>query len=282
MAELICPVCGGPLAAEEKTYRCPAGHSFDRAKSGYVNLLPPAPEGKRHGDDKLMVKARSEFLDKGYYDRLAEEVAACACRYAPRDPRVVDAGCGEGMYTARVLSRLTASGRTAHVVGIDISKDALIRAAKRSKELTLCVASTAHMPLADGWADVVLNIFSPFMGGEFARVLKPGGTLIRVVPLERHLWELKKLIYDTPYENQVMALEEPGFRIIERRELRYEITLDSGEDIMSLFKMTPYYYKTGAADQKKAEAAEHLKTAVEFCVLVYERCGDDNDLDRKV
>lgn len=269
MPELMCPVCGQPLTLEGKTYRCEKGHCFDCAKSGYVNLLPPAPGGKRHGDDKLMVKARTDFLDKGYYDPLARAVACCVEDCHVNHLHIVDAGCGEGKYTVDVLNHLAACGKTADIVGIDISKEALICAARRSKELKLCVASTAHMPLADGCADVVLNIFSPMMAGEFARVLKPAGRLICVVPLEKHLWELKRLIYDTPYENPAPTVELNRFTLIERQDLRYEIELDSGENIANLFKMTPYYYKTGAEDQKKAETASHLKTAVEFGVLVY-------------
>lgn len=271
MPELICPVCAGVLCEEERRYLCPNGHSFDRAKSGYVNLLPPTAGGKRHGDDKLMVKARTEFLDKGYYDRLSGEIARCVDERTGSTVHLVDAGCGEGKYTAEVLQRLTDSGKQADIVGIDISKDALICAAKRSKALRLCAASTAKMPLADGCADVVLNIFSPFMPGEFARVLKPGGTLIRVVPLERHLWELKALIYDTPYPNPPMEMEAEGFRIAEQRTLDYEIELCSSEEILSLFRMTPYYYKTGAADQEKAARADHLRTAVQFGIYIYEK-----------
>lgn len=271
MPELACPKCGRPLLLENKSYRCAGGHCYDRAKSGYVNLLPPVPSGKRRGDDKRMVNARTDFLDKGFYDPLSNEIAGCVDAFAGETVRIVDAGCGEGKYTADVLARLSASGKKAGIVGIDISKEALIRAAKRSKELTLCAASTAHMPLADGCADVVLNIFSPFMGGEFARVLRPGGRLIRVVPLEKHLWGLKELIYAHPLPNPPMDMEAEGFRIIGQRELRYEIELSSGEDIRNLFMMTPYYYKTGAADQEKAARAEFLRTAVEFGVYVYEK-----------
>ena len=273
MPELMCPVCGQPLILEGKTYRCETGHCFDCAKSGYVNLLPPAPGGKRHGDDKLMVKARTDFLDKGYYDPLAAAVARCAADCKGDHLHIVDAGCGEGKYTVDVLNHLAEHGKTADIVGIDISKEALICAARRSKAVKLCVASTAHMPLADGCADVVLNIFSPFMGEEFARVLKPDGRLICVVPLERHLWELKQLIYDTPYENPAPTVELNGFTLVQRQDLRYEIELTCNEDIINLFKMTPYYYKTGAADQKKAEAAEYLKTTIEFGVLVYRKSG---------
>ena len=274
MPELMCPVCGQPLILEGKTYRCETGHCFDCAKSGYVNLLPPAPSGKRHGDDKLMVKARTDFLDKGYYDPLAREIARCVADCKAEHLHIVDAGCGEGKYTVDVLSHLTEQGKTADIVGIDISKEALICAARRSKALKLCVASTAHMPLADGCADVVLNIFSPLMAEEFARVLKPDGRLICVVPLEKHLWELKRLIYDTPYENPAPAVELNGFTLIERQDLCYEIELNGGEDIANLFKMTPYYYKTGVEDQKKAESAEYLRTSIEFGVFVYRKNGE--------
>lgn len=269
MPQLICPVCSLPLNLQDKSYRCEKGHCFDRAKSGYVNLLPPAPGGKRHGDDKLMVKARTDFLDKGYYDPLSNAIAEQVTNHDGKHLHIVDAGCGEGKYTVDILNRLTAHGKTADIVGIDISKEALICAARRSKELTLCVASTAHMPLAGGCADVVLNIFSPMMAEEFSRVLNRDGILICAVPLEKHLWELKQLIYDTPYENPAPGTELPGFKLLSRQDLRYEIELNSGEEIASLFKMTPYYYKTGAADQQKAEQAEYLKTTVEFGILVY-------------
>lgn len=274
MPELMCPVCGQALNLERKTYRCEKGHCFDCAKSGYVNLLPPAPGGKRHGDDKLMVKARTDFLDKGYYDPLARAIAGCVANCEANHLHIVDAGCGEGKYTVDVLNCLTEQRKTADIVGVDISKEALICAARRSKAMKLCVASTAHMPLADSCADVVLNIFSPFMGEEFARILKPDGRLICAVPLERHLWELKQLIYDTPYENPAPSEELAGFTLVERQDLRYEIELNCHEDIVNLFKMTPYYYKTGAADQEKAERAEYLNTTIEFGVLVYQKSGE--------
>lgn len=271
MPELICPKCGRPLLLNAGCYRCGSGHCYDRAASGYVNLLPPTPGGRRHGDDKLMVRARMSFLDKGYYDPLSNEIAGYVEAFAGETVHIVDAGCGEGKYTVDVLSRLTASGKAVDIVGIDISKEALIRAAKRSGALKLCVASTAHMPLAAHCADVLLNIFSPFMAGEFARVLRPGGQLIRVVPLEKHLWELKELIYARPLPNPPMDMEAEGFRLLEQRELKYTIELHSSGDIMNLFMMTPYYYKTGAADQEKAARAEHLKTTVQFGLYFYER-----------
>lgn len=269
---LICPVCGGPLRFSDRTYSCPLRHSFDVSRSGYVNLLTGSSTG-HHGDDRLMVNARTAFLEKGYYDPLANAVAEAAARYAPDGAVIVDAGCGEGKYTCDVLNAVEGSGKSAEMIGVDISKEAVNAAARRSPELVLAVASTASIPVRDGAADVVLNIFSPFFPEQFSRILHPGGILIRVVPLERHLWELKELVYDTPYLNDVPSDIIPRFSTVEIKDIRYGITLENGSDIESLFKMTPYYYKTSVEGQARAASARHLKTRLEFRMMIFRKDG---------
>ena len=271
MSDFICPVCGGALTKTEKTYFCKKGHCFDIAKSGYVNLLPSSGKGKRHGDDKLMVRARTALFSRGHYDNLSDLIANLADEYSAKGVRVLDAGCGEGKYSCDVLDRLRRAGKEPVVIGVDISKDALIQAARRSKELRLAAASSAALPLPDGSIGLILNIFSPFMGGEFRRVLCPGGKLIRAYPLARHLWELKALIYDRPYENPVTSMEEEGFRIVERREIRYPIHLSGSEEIMALFQMTPYYYKTSPEGHARVNALTSLETEADFEVLIYRK-----------
>ncbi len=262
MIYLICPVCGERLRREESAYICPRRHSFDIAKSGYVNLLPPSGSG-RHGDDRLMVRARRQFLDRGYYSPLAARLAEIAAEERPG--LIVDAGCGEGYYTDRVS---LASG-DAETVGLDISKDAVAAAAKRCRRGIFAVASTVSMPLEDCCADMMMNVFSPFFPAEFARVMKPGALLVRVIPLERHLHELRQLVYDSPYDNVVPPLETPGFEPPEVEELRYTVTIDNSEDIANLFMMTPYYYKTSAADQARLTSAQTLTTQIEFGIVKY-------------
>lgn len=270
MPALRCPVCAGTLEKRAGAYVCPKNHSFDIAKSGYVNLLLNSSQG-HHGDDKLMVRARRDFLDKGYYDRFIVAVADAAAEFAPQEATVLDAGCGEGIYSLAVLRAIEEAGKTGELIGVDISKTALQYAAKRSPAFTLCVASCAHLPVEDGSIDEVLNIFSPFVPEEFARVLKRGGHLLRAYPLREHLWELKELIYDTPRDNPPTPLEAKGFRLAETREVRDEIHLSCNEDIQALFHMTPYYYKTGAHDQQKAARAQALDVTLAFGLALYER-----------
>lgn len=266
-----CPVCGEALYREERSYRCARRHCYDIAKSGYVNLLPPSPGGKRHGDDRLMVQARTDFLSRGFYAHLMDETAEMCGALAPNGVRLLDAGCGEGAYTRRIYDRLCALEKQPQVVGVDISTDALRHAARLVPEASFCAASTAHIPLEDASVDLIVNIFSPFMDAEFRRVLSPGGHLLRVVPLARHLWELKTAVYATPYENPPLPLEAEGFVIVEQRELRREIELPTAQDVQALFQMTPYYYKTGVDDQKKLERVQSLRVTTQFGLIVYQK-----------
>jgi 23S rRNA (guanine745-N1)-methyltransferase len=182
--------------------------------------------------------------------------------------RILDAGCGECWYTAYFAQALVAFAP--QIAGVDISKDALRYGAKRGN-MELAVASTAHLPVASGSCDAVLNIFSPPEIDEFRRVLRPGGILIRALPLERHLWALKSALYDTPYLNPAPETALPGFILESRTDLQYAIPLDSNADIWNLFTMTPYFYKTGQADQAKLQNLTHLTETVEIAVLTYSK-----------
>lgn len=134
-----------------------------------------------------------------------------------------------------------------------------------------CAASTAHLPLAAESLDLIVNIFSPLMAEEFLRVLKPGGYLLRVVPMERHLFELKAAVYDRPYENPPAEPAVEGFRLLRTQTLRKTITLSSNEDVQALFLMTPYYYKTGAEDQQKLAAVPSLRVTTEFLIAACQK-----------
>ena len=270
MPDLICPVCSGVLKLENHSFLCENRHCFDCAKSGYVNLLPPADPRKRRGDDRMMVQARTAFLDAGFYDPLSRAVSALAAENTPDAPQILDVGCGEGKYTADLLRSLRECGKAPQIVGVDISRQALMKAGKRTKEVTFCAASAARLPLASGQLDLIVDIFAPFMRDEFLRVLRRGGKLIFVYPLEKHLWELKKLVYDRPYENPLPDRSEAGLRIIREDRLCYPMLLHA-QQLQDLFRMTPYYYKTGAEDQKKTERVQELSVSAEFGIIVYEK-----------
>ena len=262
-----CPVCGNALRGD-KTFKCENNHSFDKNKHGYLNLLMSnAASTKRHGDDKLMVIARSEFLEKAYYAPVRQALLSALKNHACAGMRILDAGCGEGWYTAYFAQQL--ADYAPHVAGVDISKDALRWAAKRG--LTeLAVASTAKLPVASESCHAILNIFSPPELKEFHRVLTNDGVLIRALPMENHLLGLKEAVYDTALLNPAPITDIDGYTLLEAVPVQYTITL-YGEDIWNLFTMTPYYYKTGKADQEKLKQLDTLTTQVEILVLTYKK-----------
>ncbi|MDD6188306.1 MAG: methyltransferase domain-containing protein [Clostridiales bacterium] len=264
-----CPVCKGALEKREKSLFCPNGHCYDISKYGYVNLLMSnQSSAKRHGDDRLMVEARRDFLDAGHYSPIRDALLEMALPCLQNGSRVLDAGCGEGWYTAALYSSAKAGGLDIAVACSDISKDALRYAARRLPGAEHAVSSSAHLPVVDGGCDMLLNLFSPLETAEFRRVLNPGGSLIRAVVLPKHLWSLKAAVYDVPYENGEPETELEGFELSERVDIRTRIKVE-GMDVKRLFSMTPYYYKTSAADQAKLDALDRIETELEVCLLRY-------------
>lgn len=269
-----CPLCSSPLEREESRWLCPNGHSFDRAAAGYVHLLPANQKhSKDPGDDKSMVAARSAFLEKGYYAPLRNRLCKVILHHTEKlsAPVVLDSGCGEGYYTAGLYQALSESGRTPQIAGVDLSKAALRRAAKRIPEGEFAVASVYRLPLADASADVLVNIFSPLAADEFARVLRPGGLFCYAVPSARHLWEMKKVLYPQPYENPVKREDYNGFVWQSVKEIRYTVNLECTGDVMALFGMTPYAWKTPKKGVARLEELDHLSCQIGFDLHLYER-----------
>lgn len=275
MSGFVCPVCGGRLTDAGGAVRCPAGHSFDRAKEGYVNLLLVSRmHSKIPGDSKEMVAARNRFLNGGGYAPFAAELARLCAELARKKGgvlRILDAGCGEGYYDGAICAELERQGLPFRLAGFDISKAAVRLAAKRKlPNAAFAVASSFAAPVESGWADVVLNIFSPFAGEEFRRCLAPGGRLIYAVPTAEHLMGLKDVLYDEPYENPCQQVDYPGFSPAGETRAEDRITVE-GQAIGDLFAMTPYYWKTPAEGSARLARLERLETPIGFRFLLYDR-----------
>ncbi len=266
----ICPKCKAPLVLADRTAKCPAGHSYDRAKEGYFNLLLTSVGGT-HGDNKEMIDARRSFLDAGYYAPLSDALNALALRTLPEGGTVLDGGAGEGYYTARLAEALAASNKGASVYSFDISKDAVRRLAKRRADLHPVVAGVYDMPVQSESVDLLLNFFAPFAGEEALRVLKKGGYLCMAVPEREHLFGLKKKVYENPYYNEVSEEIPEGFSLMESIEIREEIEITAPAHIRALFAMTPYAYRTGKEGREAVYALTSLKTPIHFRLFLYRK-----------
>ena len=237
--QLTCPVCQEALQPnqERRQLGCRAGHRFDAARQGYFNLLTGAGT-KFQADSAEMVQARAEFLAAGHYRPLAEGVAAMAEVDGDR-PVLVDAGAGTGYYLAAAAGSVDASA----TVALDISKFALRRAAKALPHGYALVWDVwRRLPLADGAADAMLNVFAPRNPAEFRRVLRPGGILVVVTPLPGHLREIRSLGgllgIGAEKEDRVAGSLGDGFTLAASQHLEYTMTL-SRTDVRNAALMGP-------------------------------------------
>ena len=266
---LLCPVCREALGSDGSGLACPRGHRFDRAAKGYTNLLL----GSRadHGDSREMIAARRRFLESGAYRSVALALSDALAEYAPSDAAVLDAGCGEGYYTERLAERHP----LCRFFGIDVSKEAIRAAAGRQTlkggNCCLYVAGVYALPFVDASFDAVLSVFSPFAREEFLRTLKKDGILLSVIPGAKHLWDLKRVLYDTPYENEVADYAVDGFEFLGKKEIHERFLLKTPEQIRDLFTMTPYYHRTPRQGRERLSALESLETELSFEVLCYRR-----------
>lgn len=259
---LICPVCGEKLTVSDKTMRCSNGHSFDIAKEGYVNLLRSSKNGDFIGDDKISARMRRDFLGKGYYSVLKDELC---CFFSEKRGCVLDICCGEGYYTSAL-----GENSNLNIYGFDISREMVRLAAKRGRG-TYFVANMANIPIAEGSMDYCIHLFAPFNEAAFAKVLKDGGRLYTVIPGRFHLWGLKQAVYDTPYENDEILPQTQQLRLITQRKVTAQITLKCQEDIQAVFRMTPYFFHTSQRDKDKLLGLDALETSIEFVIGEYEK-----------
>lgn len=263
MEILKCPVCDKGLAKRESRWQCANNHQFDIAKQGHVNLLmSQTAKSKQHGDEKMMVLARQNYLDKGYYGVFKAKLESLVKDFNPKV--ILDLGCGEGYY-AQDLSSIY------DVYGVDISKDAIMKAAKRNSNMTCVVASTYAIPVLSSSVDVAYCVFAPFSIAEVSRVLNEGGVFIEVFPLERHLFELKGVLYEKPYKNEEVIHDYEGFERVSSHRVEDTIDLKTNTDIYNLFTMTPYYHRTPERGIKALHALQSLQTEIGFGFAVYRK-----------
>lgn len=273
MGLLCCPLCGEALLRQAGVCRCGHGHCFDVAAQNYVNLTAGGRgSGRLTGDSPEMCRARTAFLERGYYAPLREAVARLCGEVLGScpAPRAVDAGCGEGYYTQGVWEVLSRQGAP-ELLGVDLAKTALKRAGRRCPQAEFALASLFHLPVADGAADLVLSVFAPVAAEEFGRVLRQGGALLVVTPGPRHLWGMKEVLYPAPYENRPQVRRYPGFRPADRVLLEETVTVSPEEDIRNLFLMTPYAWKTGEEAARRLLERESLETEISFFLDLYRR-----------
>ena len=283
---LACPVCQLPLVQQERRFACAANHSFDLAKQGYLNLLlVNHKRSKAPGDNAEMIQARQRFLDQGYYqpisDRLNQLVQQQLGQPLLHSPaQLADVGCGNGYYSLRLLHSLTAQATDARLYGIDISKDALKAAARRSRAASSqqavhwLVASGKRLPVLPHSLDVITSLFTPVMPDGAHQALKTGGKLILATTGQHHLLELRRAIYPNVNErvfDPTDKLQQSGFRLVSEGAINLNASACiDGHDLPDLLTMTPHGWRSTAEARAELLTLPQLDVTLDVDFRIFE------------
>lgn len=264
--DLLCPICGAPLAKRERALVCPSHHSFDIARQGYVNLLPVQQKHSQDpGDTREQVLSRRAFLDTGTYAPILETLIEAAREYGASG-ELLDVGCGEGYYCAGLSQALGLP-----LTGVDISKEAVRAAAARYKGPNWLCATAAHLPVGDETVGLLTSLFALTLPVEFLRVLSPGGLYIQVVAAEDHLLGLKRIIYDRLTHKEKHTTQElPGLTRLHSQHISFDFTLTK-EQIPWLFAMTPHLFRIGKAGAARLAQTQTLEDRASCVLNVYRK-----------
>ena len=262
------------LLLSNKVWACTNGHSYDVAKEGYVNLLlVQNKNSKQPGDNKKMVNGRRAFLEQGFYQPLADSISKIFNQHLATvtehsEVNFFDAGCGEGYYMSQVSQLCNQDKVKIEFSGLDISKFAVQKAAKKYPRNHFAVASTFQLPLENSSQDTVLQIFAPSSEREVHRVLKSRGIWITVNPAAHHLFEFKQALYDEPTEHKVAQVIPDGFVLAQQLNVSFVIQLTEPQQRENLLMMTPYYWSATA--EKKQNLVDNLQQfTTDFDICVY-------------
>ena len=259
-----CPICQENLTLLETSLKCCNRHSFDLAKFGYVNLSPQIKQSANY--DKENFQNRQQVLEAGFYQAILDAVSDLLAN-SETSTTILDIGCGEGFYSRKLQE--SHSEKTFYA--FDISKDSVQIAAKSESNWAVnwFVGDLARLPIKDASMDILFDIFSPANYGEFRRVLSKDGILIKVIPTENHLKEIRQKVQDQltnkDYSNQDIKNHfQEHFTILSSQTASLTKTI-TADQLQALLSMTPLLFHV---DQSKIDWSQLTEITIEAEILV--------------
>ena len=264
--DLACPLDQSPLTRADSVARCANGHSFDRAREGYLNLLTSQHKASRDpGDTREMLDARHRVLARDTYAPLARRLFPLVeeTHGGAGSLDILDAGCGEGYYLDRFAEAARASPAAGlrRLAGTDISKWGIRRAARRSADISWAVANNRYPPLPQASVDLIMCMFGFPIWDAFRDINTPAGSVLLVDPAPDHLIELRSLIYPQVNRREPPSLEAAvsrGYRLVHQEIVGFPISLRTSAEIIDLLGMTPHLFRVSADARARLNAVPSL------------------------
>lgn len=232
-----CPICKENLSFNENSLICCNGHNFDISKKGFVDLILNNKQQKNY--DLESFENRHLVLEQGMYDHIANKLVKLVTDL--KLSNILDVGCGEGYYSKKI------SQITNNILAFDISKDSIQLAARGiNTPVKWFIGDLAHLPIQNGVINGIIDVFSPANYDEFNRILSPNGYVLKVIPNQYHVQELRQQaqgqLKQPKYSNKkVLDYFEEHYQIMDQIDATQTYTV-SKEERAAFINMTPLLF----------------------------------------
>lgn len=248
---LLCPICGTRFTNYIKYLTCERNHTYDFSKTGYLNFLKKNKNAVYH---KALFKARKQIAKSGFFEGIEQLIVNMIMeRYLTNEQlTILDMGSGDGTVFLNILSQLKQLGLQSHAIGVDISKEGALFAGRSDTSMLWLVTDIANAPITKNSIDVILNTLSPANYKEFNRLLKDDGIIIKTIPDDEYLIELRQANNLNDYSNEKIVslfsentLNDKSVRVNYQRKLK-------DEERKLIFEMTPLTEKIEVNEYREA------------------------------
>ncbi|MEI3607290.1 methyltransferase domain-containing protein [Pseudogracilibacillus sp. SE30717A] len=269
-----CPICNSSMKVFElKSLICLNNHTFDFTKQGYINLTTHMVKTKYSKD--LFEARRKLIVEDSFFKPLSAAIAEMINKHATKKEALslIDMGCGEGSHLSNISDIIRSEyNKITTGVGIDLSKEGILVAAKNYTNKIWAVADLANTPFQDKQFDIILNILSPSNYEEFNRLLKADGLVVKVVPQSGYLKELRAVIFGKPEKQSYSNVDtverfNENFQLVDSSRLCYTVTLDN-PSIQTLVQMTPLSWSSTAGQVTSFLKADSAEITVDLELLI--------------
>lgn len=267
-----CPICQSDMQVQSlQRLICTNSHTFDFAKQGYLNLTTRQIQTKYR---KGLFESRKRLMTESeFFEPIIHHIAQAIDRECSETVSIIDMGCGEGSHLVHLCQRLETNFEKSTLgVGVDIAKEGIMVAAKNDVDRIWTVADLANTPFKDGQFDVILNILSPSNYAEFDRLVKTNGIVVKVVPRNDYLRELREILFQDPekqsYSNTgTVELFRDHYQSVDVSRVNYTIDLDPVA-LKWLFEMTPLTWNVTEEQANSFLKKDSTEMTVDVDILI--------------
>lgn len=217
---------------------------------------------------KENVQARSDFLNKGFYSKVYDELNKLILKNNNKF-NILDSGCGTGYCDNRLFEYLKKNNINPNISGFDISQASVDFAKKQYPHINFFQSDVNDIKkISNNSKDIILALLTPKNYKEYNRILKDDGKLYIIkYDVKEHFKEILEYVGAKREKKATVTkiLDENDFKILSRKEVKYQIKLDN-ESLRNIIKTIPEHLTFDKIKVEELNKMKELNLTLSFVI----------------